>query len=684
MRFVDPYFLYALILVVLPILIYFLQFRRYKTIYFSQVSLLKSIKKETKKKNDIKQLLILAARILAIAFLVLSFSRPYIPNISASLASGQQFVGIYVDNSFSMNRMEQTGSLLEQAKTAVIELANSSTPGTKFLLLTNQTDNTGLQLLNTEQLIHEVSQISESPDKMPISKAVQLLTNQMKKDRGETEKTIYLLSDFQQYTSNLSAAKPDPGIQIILLPYEAESCDNLMVDTCWFEEPVRKKGQTETLYVRVKNLSEQTYPDLTVRLSINDSLKALNTITLHPNETTDIQLKYRNNHQGIHQGKVEIEDYPILFDNTFYFSYLINPTADVLAISPRQDPAAQWMDKLMGHDENIHFSMMEENKIQLSKIKDYPCIFLLNLNELPASLVSSLKNFVNEGGTLCLFPGTEANILSYNKLLQELAIGKISQKDTGFQRMVTLNDQHILLRDVFIQKTEKPQLPYLTTSYKLQTQTKSAEIPIIKTSSGSPALAEYPFGLGRLYLFNFPLNQEVTDFHKQPLFVPVIYNMGIYSGIPQTIQYQITDDQVIELKKTPLLRIGQQITIENSISGLTSNLPLLTNQYDHVTINPSSFVRDAGFYPLYVNTDYFATLAFNYSRQESESPTYTDEELKEKTSEWSRTPLILKNAKIALQNGIAEMNQEKELWKFFLLLSLIFLLAETALIRYWK
>ena len=104
MKFIYPEFLVALLLIGIPILIHFLHFKRYKTVYFSQVNFLKTVKEESRKKNNLKQLLILLCRILTVAALVFVFSQPYFPTNKEAKNLAKKLVAIYVDNSFSMKQ----------------------------------------------------------------------------------------------------------------------------------------------------------------------------------------------------------------------------------------------------------------------------------------------------------------------------------------------------------------------------------------------------------------------------------------------------------------------------------------------------------------------------------------------------------------------------------------------------
>ena len=59
MNFLYPQFLYALALVAIPIIIHLFNFRKFRTVYFSNVQFLKSAKEKTKSQSQLKHLLIL-------------------------------------------------------------------------------------------------------------------------------------------------------------------------------------------------------------------------------------------------------------------------------------------------------------------------------------------------------------------------------------------------------------------------------------------------------------------------------------------------------------------------------------------------------------------------------------------------------------------------------------------------
>ena len=63
MEFLYPNMLYALFALIIPVVIHLFNFRKHKTVYFSNTSVLKTIEQENTKTKKLKHLLVLMARI---------------------------------------------------------------------------------------------------------------------------------------------------------------------------------------------------------------------------------------------------------------------------------------------------------------------------------------------------------------------------------------------------------------------------------------------------------------------------------------------------------------------------------------------------------------------------------------------------------------------------------------------
>ena len=160
MECVNPIFLFGLAAISIPIIIHLFNFRRYKKVYFTNVEFIKEIKQETKKKSKIKHLLILLFRILAIACLVFAFARPFIPVNQSLINQGvANAVSIFIDNSFSLEAVSESGNLLDEAKSKAAEIASIYEPSDVFQLLTNDFESIHQHFVSRDEFLEMLEKV---------------------------------------------------------------------------------------------------------------------------------------------------------------------------------------------------------------------------------------------------------------------------------------------------------------------------------------------------------------------------------------------------------------------------------------------------------------------------------------------------------------------------------------------
>jgi len=682
MSFLFPAFLFALLALAIPVIIHLFNFKRYKTLYFSNVPLLKRIKQESRKKSQLKQLLIMLARMLAIASLVIAFSRPYIPTGKRTANTAQQVVEIYIDNSFSMKAEGEKGQLLEQAKIKAIEIANSYPAGTQFLILTSDF-NAGNQFpLNKEQFVKQVSELKDCPRSPKLSEVYSQAIGSISASVKKAEKTLYILSDFQKNSTNFEGVKPDSSVWTYLFPFQAGKTNNLLIDSCWFETPGRKIGQAEKLYVRIKNLSEQAYQNIPIRLTINDSLKAIANINVAAREESVQELNYTNNSQGIQLCKIELDDYPIIFDNSYYLSYQVRGKLHALGISNPQDNGSDYLKALFADDELVGYDEVPENNVQISQLKNYQCIFLINDQNISSGLKSELNSFVERGGSLVIFPGKMKSYDEYNALLNSLNGKPIAGFDTVSMAISEINYTHDLYREVFKKQENEADLPVIKGFTSYADQMQKPETSLLKFRNGKSALSTHSFGNGTVYTFAFPLDQSNFNFVRHIIFVPTVYNMVLYSGEPQKYAYSTEGDEAVILNQNPN-------SDELKVINLQTKDEFKTSVRNHGTEKKQLLLdeipRDAGHYLVMNGTETIQSISYNYPRKESIPEFYTEDELQKliQSREFKQFQLI-ESSNVSFSETVQNLNNGKQLWKYFIVMAIFFLFCEMAIIRFWK
>ncbi len=682
MSFLYPFFLFALLALAIPVIIHLFNFKRYKTQYFSNVHLLKLIKQESKKKSQLKQLLILVSRILAIAALVVAFSRPYIPLNNRSTNAARQVVAIYIDNTFSMKAEGEKGQLLEQAKLKAIEIANSYRVGTQFLLVTSDFLPQHEFLFSKEQFIQQVSEIKESPRSPKLSEiysqAIRSISNSAKK----TEKTLYLLSDFQKSSMDVGSLKPDSSVWTYLFPFKAGKTNNLLIDSCWFEVPGRKIGQQEKLYARVKNLSDQAYQNIPVRLTINDSLKAISNINIAGQEESIVELNYTNNSKGFQLCKVELDDYPIIYDNSYFLSYQVRGKLNALGIFNPQNNGSNYLKALFTNDELIDYAEYPENNVQISQFKNTDCIFIINNQSISSGVKSELVSFVEAGGSLVIFPNKKVNLEEYNSLLAALNSKTIASFDTAIMGISTINYKHALYREVFKKQENEVDLPVIKGYTNFTDQMQNMETTLLTFRNGKNALTTHSFGKGTVYTFAFPLDQSNFKFISHVIFVPTVYNMVLNSGVPQDYSYSIENEDPIILNQSPN---AGEVKIINSRTKDEFIIQVRTLGTGKKQLALDEITKEAGHFLINEGTQTIQSISYNYPREESQPDFFTSDDFKKliNSSQFKQIQLI-ETADSSFNETLKDLNNGKQLWKYFIILAILFLFCEMAIIQFWK
>ncbi|NNC70612.1 MAG: hypothetical protein HKN90_07325, partial [Flavobacteriaceae bacterium] len=118
MQFKHPEILYALFLLLIPIIIHLFQLRRFEKVAFTNVKFLKQVQIQTRKSSRLKKFLILCARLLVFTALIVAFAQPFLSSIKKDEVLNTY---IYLDNSMSMQAKGSSGELLKRAVQDIVK-----------------------------------------------------------------------------------------------------------------------------------------------------------------------------------------------------------------------------------------------------------------------------------------------------------------------------------------------------------------------------------------------------------------------------------------------------------------------------------------------------------------------------------------------------------------------------------
>jgi len=681
MNFLFPTFLIGLAAIAIPIIIHLFNFRKYKKVYFTNVQFLKELKQESDSKSKLKEWLILAMRILAISCLVFAFAQPFIPG-KVKTIQGEKAISIYIDNSFSMESTNKKGTLLENSKTLATEIVNTFNASDKFQLLTNDFEGKHQRFISKEEFVEQLNDVKISSATKSISDVIKRQQDFLQNSSAKN-KCIFLLSDFQKNTSVISKTDIDTNIAISCIPIASSEVNNVYIDSVWFETPVQQYETQQIIHAIVINKSNKDIENASLKLYINDAQVSLASFNVSAGNKKDVSISFTVKVKGINKGVLKIEDYPITYDDNFFFSFNAQTTIKALVINGKDTKTASNFKSLMQNDSLFVYKENSDASIDYSVFSKTNIIVLNELNTITSGLTSELQKFVNAGGSVVIFPNKKSDIISYNTAFQTLLLPQIVKLDTTNIKTQSINFEQGLYEGVFDKIDQRMDLPKVFEHFEFTKTTNNNSQGLVLLQNGQFLISLNTLGNGKVYVFSIPSDETSSNLLKHALFVPTLIKMAILSLKPSPVYYKTALNEVIALNSTanfsdkPL-----HIVKDDKKVDVIPEHRLLSNTTALYTQNQ---ITEAGHYNVEENNVIIKDLAFNFDRKESDMNFMTQEDLQKQIDEkgLKNVSVIELNEK-SLTNALQEVNDGKKLWKLFLILALMFLAAEILIIRIFK
>ena len=679
MNFLYPDFLWAISLIAIPIAIHLFNFRKYKKVYFSDISLLKNINSQTKKQSRLKHLLVLLSRILALICLVLAFSYPYKP-LKNNSNFDQKYVGIYVDNSLSMDNKNQNGFIIEQAKEKALEIINQYPTNTRYIYTTNDFDanlQRDISKAEIQDLISKTKATYLQKSYAEIySKQADLLKNFTK------NKDVFWLSDLPKSTT-ISNLAIDSSVFVHIVPFTNKSNGNLFIDTVWFDTPIRRINKQELINVKLINTHES---DLNFRIEAlinNNETKGINNGTIDANSSLTIPVPFMIRQAGIKHIALEISDYGdpnLIFDDNYFLTYSINSATNVLHIFEEHDK--NYFNSLLNTLENVNYTPCSINSVDYSKIRDQDLIIIENVSEINSGLIASLQEFIEVGKSVVVFPSGTINNSSYNNFYRKYAI-QFNGIDTTRKSIANLNYEHPIFNAVFDQVKENINFPVVNENHKVNLLSNSMSNEIISMSNNQPFLIETLEKEGKLYTFTLSTLARSSNFLNHALFVPTILRIVERCQVQNPLSYIIGKHQMVKskinLSQSSDLSVKKENDDDVFIPGYKKNQQSSVLFFKNTIKNPGNF----NVLNKQLAIDGFS---FNYSREESAMEFFSIQEFLSllKENELINFFHVFENIDSNTTLDLTSQTKGILYWKHFIVLTLVFLGLEILFIRIIK
>ena len=645
MQFKHPELLYALFLLVIPIFIHLFQLRRFKKLEFSNLDFLKRVRIKTRKSSQLKKWLILLTRMAIFSCIILAFSQPFSASKSA-LKNDKELV-IYIDNSFSTQLIDTKGISLQ---THLQKLYSQDFYDYKINWLTNDFSkrNTSAQNFKNDILTINHSQRQLSPKEV-IIKSNQLFSTK----NNNSEKRIIYISDFQ---SKSEFPEVPDGITLDIVALKYQKVSNINIDSV-FVANTNIASVNLKVIITGQGLIPETVP---ISLYNKNKLIAKTAVNFGQdiNSIKKKEVVFEIDNNDKFEGKLEVTDPNLKFDNNLYFSTNLKKKIKVLEIGNTDN---KYFKRIFKENE-FNFTQQGSKSLNYTNFSSQNFIILNELEQIPESLVTAIKLYTDQGGSLLIIPSSNAIIEQYNQLYASLELGAISNFNKKEKKITKIEFENPLYKNVFEKEIINFQYPIVNSFFNLNSSVQK----VLSFEDSKPFLLRK----NHIYTSTAAINLQNSNFQNSPLIVPTFYNMAKQSLALPKLYYEIGEQNLysisISLKQDEILKISDS---------LNTFIPLQQTKKNQVNIATENNPSNAGNYSITKDDIVIDKVSYNFDRQES-ILTYSN------PNNWDNTNLY--NNVGDLFDNIALDNKINSFWKWFVILALLFLLIELVILKFYK
>jgi len=540
MTFLNPAVLFGLLAASLPVLIHLLNLRKLKKIEFSTLRFLKELQKNKIRKLKLKQWLLLALRVLTILLIVTAFARPTLEGVSIlGTTSAAKTTALFIlDDTFSMSVVKQNGSYFNQAKQKIKELLNQLQEGDEagLILVSSPEDEINLTT-NIAEFRQKLDGINISYITGNINSAV-IKAAQVMEDVNNFNKEVYLLTDFQEGRLAEENTLPDLSevlneqVRLYSIDFSDEENFNIGIDDLNVNTQIFEKDKPVEFETVVTNYSGKPVDNLVVSLFMNGDRTAQQSINLPANKTETVKLEGNLKSTGYVDAFVEIEDDDILQDNKRYTSIYVPEKIQVLLVSDNQNDYRFVNLALQpaGNDNYFEVTIKKADQLPAVQLNNFDVVIIIGNNFANSS--NQLKQFVEDGKGLLIFPGSEAVGNDFSSSLNSFGLPSANgliKKEANDQsvKFDEIDFRHPVFKNIFIDESKRQvESPALISYYKMNPSSVGKNI--IRLIDGSSFLSEYKKGNGKIFVFNSSPVLSWSDFPLKSIFVPLINKSVIY------------------------------------------------------------------------------------------------------------------------------------------------------------
>ena len=660
MALIAPLFLLGLLGIGLPIWLHRLETQVTEREQFSTAMFLEPAKKRIHVQRKLKYLLLMALRILFFLILVLAFTRPVFFTPPAALVTEDTTHHvIVVDTSFSMQEGASFASAVEAARDIVNtmdedEVASLYTASSGVTTVVPVTDDNNV-------LIQALGSLS--PDNGKLDLGIMVSTMNTLIEESQANFIMHFISDYQQSGQAVRFADMIPDVingrpvTLDIVQIRTENVPNWLVDSVL----VNARNSVE---VGIRGLaSEDDMAERSVILTINNVEQQRQDITLAGDGNTLVDFENVIFEEG--DNRIDIRLLPtdsLPGDDVRYTVFDNSPPAPVLLLTANTQSLGVTYIRAALETAPRGYEVITQTIDDLDAriLQRYPWIVIEDIGAINASLANAISDYISGGGAVLAAAG-EASLGLDTVPVLGLQVGTARPGRENRNPITMIDSSHPVLSETSGWGSVNMQT--------LPVNPTADQRILIAQSEDRPVLIESEIGRGRMLLLTTALDNTLSDLPVKPVFVSFMAEAARYLSNENLLVREQVAESFLQLSQAGGAS-GQVFDPDGeSLLSLSD-----TTQSQDIRLNKT------GYYQVFTPAGE-VLVAVNPDRRESDL-TVMDAQV---IQNWQN--VVAGTASAGEQNlnpdfgtaNAGEEREENEIWRIFLILLAIIVLAESIL-----
>lgn len=690
MGFLNIAFLFGLVAAAVPIIIHLLNRRRVKKIKFSSLEFLDEVNKQRMRRINLRRILILILRTLAILALVFAFARPTLRSGLLFAGSAPKNVIVCLDASYSMGAAMETGSAFDVAKKIAGEIVDEA--GGADMVNVVAFAKTAEALL--EQGTRNQGVVKTAIERVPLSSETTSIRAAVDRALALIEKSdveggeVYVVSDFRASddSSFVDEAKLPDNVRVYFIPVYDEDVDNVSIDKIGVPRKLLRPGEVVKVTVTATNHAREAQATVPLEIVVDGDRKAEQVVELAPNATQTVTFPLSLAEPGRYHGRVAKNRDRLPVDDDRFFLIEVSNTIPVTLVTGRRRatsadapvPSVFYVEKALNPrgtaEGEFAVRVIDERDVTASSLPASGVVVWVDPQSLEPKRMVLLERHVRRGGGLLVFLGNaDPAILNDTAFRALVGIRGGAEKSAESRAAFTSFEKAHPVFSLFT----KDELELLSRA-KVRTYTAARGVApdsaLAYIGGGDPAVWECVRGRGRVLVFAGAPDLGTGDIPLSPMFLPLIHTSVTY--LASTSEAPGADEHYV----------GAPIAFTVSQTGLDESQLAIRDPAGE-SLKPAIGERSAGevqvgfdrpahpgFYRLYRDTTRVAETAVNVDTRESNLATSS------LANERPKSVSIVRAGE-SFRTDLREAKEGREVFAAFLLLAVAALVAESVLGR---